>query len=107
MGLEDWDQVAPKGIWTRMPSPQESLPDVALGSLGDFKLGLEFKGHVLPGYGRCSLSETCAFTLEAKNLKSYEFFEKLVHQFTNFVALGVGRPVYALSLKARITNPKS
>ena len=98
--------VAPTESGTGWQVSQKVLPDISLGSRGDFKLALEFTGHLSPGYGDCKLSEDCAFTVQTNALTTYESFEEIVQQFQHFVALGVARPVYALSVKARSATPK-
>lgn len=85
---------------------QEVPADISLGAVNDFKLALEFTGNLKRGFGDYRLTENCIFTVEAKALTDYGSFENVVHQFQHFVALAVSRPVYALSIKARINTPK-
>src|ERR1035437_10235859 len=86
---------------------QEIPADIPLGSAANFKLALEFTGNLTPGFGDYRLTENCFFTAEATTMTDYESFEKVVHQFQHFLALAVSRPVYALSIKARIDTPKA
>jgi len=85
----------------------DMLPEIRLAALGDFELGLEFTGQLLPEYGKCSLSENCLLAVEAKKLMPFESFETIILQFQGFVALALTRPVYTRSLKGRIDKPKA
>ncbi len=109
--LHEWTwtsaiSVAPKESGNGWQICQEMIPDISLGTLGPFSLALKFTGHLSPGFGDCRLSEDCVLCIEAKELTPYESFENVVRRFQHFVALGVSRPVYALSVSARVDKPK-
>lgn len=79
---------------------QARLPDVYLGRHGDLSVRLEFSSKFSPGYGRCELTEYCHLRVSSGELASYEKLEEVIHRIQHFIALGVARPVYALSVKA-------
>jgi hypothetical protein len=85
---------------------QKMLPDILLGSRGNFKMALEFTGHLSPGFGDCKLSESCSLILESQSLTAYADFEEIIHKLQHFVALAICQPVYALSITAQIDKPK-
>lgn len=84
---------------------QDMVPNVSLGNEGEFRLALEFRGHLSPAYADWRLFETCAFTVESERPVAYQRFEEIIHHFEHFVALGISRPVYALSINARGHEP--
>ena len=109
--LHEWTwtsgiKVVPKESGNGWQIAQEMIPEIPLGTFDPFSLALKFTGHLSPGFGDCKLSEDCVFSIEAKELTPYESFQDLIHRFQHFVALGVSRPVYALSVSARVDKPK-
>ena len=109
--LQEWAwtsgiNVAPRESGKGWQVTQEMLPDISLGSQGDFQLALEFTGRLSPEYGDCKLSEKCVLKVETKTLIDYLSFEEIIRRFQHFVALAVSRPVYALSINTRIDKPK-
>ncbi|HNX52231.1 MAG TPA: hypothetical protein PKI68_00645 [Pontiellaceae bacterium] len=84
---------------------QRMLPDIPLGNRNGLEILLEFAGHLSPGFGDCKLSESCTFTVKSIAPIEYDVFEAVIRKAQHFIALGVSRPVYSLSIKARLDNP--
>ena len=99
-------RVAPKEAGNGWQVSQDTVPDISLGAIGSFDLALKYTAHISPGYGDCKLSESCVFSIEAKELTTYKSFEEIIHRFQNFVALAVSHPVYVVSVSAQIDKPK-
>ena len=109
--LHDWAwmsgiKMARKGSGNGWQVTQEIPPDVPIGSFGNFTLSLKFSGQITPGYGDWKLTEECVLSVEAQTITTYESFLDLIFKFQSFVALGVSRPVYPISLKARLDKPE-
>jgi len=94
-------KIVPDGTGMKWTITQERQPDIPLGMIGDLELLLEFEGNLKPGFGSCKLSESCLLTIKAQKATDYSVLEKVIQQFQHFLALGVSRPVYALSVKGR------
>jgi hypothetical protein len=93
--------ITPDNSGMKWAITQERQPDISLGMVDGLELVLQFEGQLKPGFGNCELSETCFLTVKAQTATNYAVLERIIQQFQHFLALGISRPVYALSVKGR------
>lgn len=83
-----------------------TIPSIQLGTFGDITVSLEFVSQISDEHFSYRLSEKCSLELTSPRLIAYSELTSVLHRIQHFVALGISRPVYAVSVAGQLDRPE-